>query len=324
MELGTARLRREVELHPSDPGARHRLGMALHDDGDLKGAIAAYSKAIELDPRYVDAHCSLGSSLLDSGDPKGAERAYRKTIELDPKYTDAYCWLAVVLGRRNDLKEAMRLLDEAIRIAPDNAKVQYNVGVSLELLGETRKAISAYRRATVLDPGYAKAFNNLGAALQRGGDLDGAIDAYRKALSADPQHRNARGNLERALKAKEGRNHSTSAVERPGDRIIRRNPPFDSSKGLKDDAGKTIIGSKSSATGRSDSVIAGEHAEKCAELQLPKLEGATCQVVIYIVINGARHSVYASTGDDPIKDWKSFSAVATDAIAQLINLINLG
>ena len=54
--------------------------------------------------------------------------------------------------------------------------------------------------------------------------------------------------------------------------------PFDPSKALKDYAGKTIIGSKSSATGRSDSVIAGEHAEKCAELLLKNCTGLQVQV----------------------------------------------
>ena len=54
--------------------------------------------------------------------------------------------------------------------------------------------------------------------------------------------------------------------------------PFDPSKGLKDYAGETIIGSKSSATGRSDSVIAGEHAAKCAELQLRNCTGLQVQV----------------------------------------------
>ena len=53
---------------------------------------------------------------------------------------------------------------------------------------------------------------------------------------------------------------------------------FDPSKGLKDYAGKTIIGSKSSATGREDSVIVGEHAEKCAELQLRNCTGLQVQV----------------------------------------------
>ncbi len=38
--------------------------------------------------------------------------------------------------------------------------------------------------------------------------------------------------------------------------ILRPATPLDPSKGLKDYAGKTVIGSKSSATGRSDSVIA--------------------------------------------------------------------
>lgn len=54
--------------------------------------------------------------------------------------------------------------------------------------------------------------------------------------------------------------------------------PFDLSKGLKDYAGKTIIGSKSSATGREDSVIAGEHAAKCAEMQSRNCTGLQVQV----------------------------------------------
>ena len=61
--------------------------------------------------------------------------------------------------------------------------------------------------------------------------------------------------------------------------------PFDPSKGLKDYAGKTIIGSKSSANGRSDSVLAGEYAEKCAELQLRNCTGL--QVQVYPAFQGS-------------------------------------
>ena len=68
------------------------------------------------------------------------------------------------------------------------------------------------------------------------------------------------------------------AVAAPQVEIHNDKTPFDSSKGLKDYAGKTIIGSKSSATGRSDSVIAGEHAVKCAELHLRNCTGLQVQV----------------------------------------------
>jgi len=54
--------------------------------------------------------------------------------------------------------------------------------------------------------------------------------------------------------------------------------PFDPSKSLKDYAGQTIIGSKSDATGREDSVIAGEHVAKCAELLLRNCTGLQVQV----------------------------------------------
>ena len=54
--------------------------------------------------------------------------------------------------------------------------------------------------------------------------------------------------------------------------------PFDPSKALKDYAGKTVIGSKSDATGREDSVIAGEYVEKCTELLLRNCNGLQVQV----------------------------------------------
>jgi len=60
--------------------------------------------------------------------------------------------------------------------------------------------------------------------------------------------------------------------------IHKDKEPFDPSKGLKDYAGKTIIGSKSDASGREDSVIAGEHVEKCAELLLKNCTGLQVQV----------------------------------------------
>jgi len=54
--------------------------------------------------------------------------------------------------------------------------------------------------------------------------------------------------------------------------------PFDPSKGLKDYAGKTIIGSKSDPIGWEDSVIAGAHVEKCTGLLLRNCTGLQVQV----------------------------------------------
>ena len=54
--------------------------------------------------------------------------------------------------------------------------------------------------------------------------------------------------------------------------------PFDPAKGLKDYAGKTIIGSKLDPIGWEDSVIAGEHVEKCTELLLRNCTGMQVQV----------------------------------------------
>lgn len=91
--------------------------------------------------------------------------------------------------------------------------------------------------------------------------------------------------------------------------IPKDKAPFDPSKGLKDYAGKTIIGSKSSATGRSDSVIAGDHAEKCAELQLRNCTGLQVQV----------YPAFQGSWPDAAPETIEKMAFQTDGLNALVN-----
>src|SRR5262249_10479039 len=77
-------LRAALGLRPNSPHVVKNLGTALHDQGDLPGAIAAFEKAIAFKPDFAVAHYNLGNALYHQGDLPGAIAAYRKAIEFKP------------------------------------------------------------------------------------------------------------------------------------------------------------------------------------------------------------------------------------------------
>lgn len=104
-----------------------------------------------------------------------------------------------------------------------------------------------------------------------------------------------------------GAGHMASAAP------LKAKAPFDLAKGLKDYAGKTIIGSKSSATAREDSVIAGEHAQKCAELLLKNCTGL--QVQIYPSFQGSWPDTAPESIEKMTFNTEGLSAVVNWGIA---------
>ena len=94
-------------------------GLALHDQGNLDDAIAAYDKAINIDPNLAQAWSNKGA-----------------TLHLQGKYD-----------------EAIQALDKAIQIDPQVAQAWYNKGIALEALGKTSESEATFAKAKEL--GYS-------------------------------------------------------------------------------------------------------------------------------------------------------------------------
>jgi tetratricopeptide (TPR) repeat protein len=80
-----ANLRIAVALRPSNAVARNNLGSALHDKGDLDGAMAEYKEAIRLDPKFPNPHVGLGRVLVKKRFQSRAMAEFKQAIRLDPK-----------------------------------------------------------------------------------------------------------------------------------------------------------------------------------------------------------------------------------------------
>ncbi|MDB6099912.1 MAG: tetratricopeptide repeat family protein, partial [Gammaproteobacteria bacterium] len=83
-------MRRACELLPNDAETHFYLGNALHDHGDLAGAIASQRRALVLKPDFAQSHDNLGLALQEVGQPAEAAASFRTALKLQPDLAEAH------------------------------------------------------------------------------------------------------------------------------------------------------------------------------------------------------------------------------------------
>jgi tetratricopeptide (TPR) repeat protein len=81
-----------LTLRPNDPVLLMGAGVAAHERGNQKDAMARLTRALELNPRLASAALLLGQIAFDEGDTDLAVRTYERALKAapgDPDLTDA-------------------------------------------------------------------------------------------------------------------------------------------------------------------------------------------------------------------------------------------
>jgi glycosyltransferase involved in cell wall biosynthesis len=115
-ELG----REKARLHPDDFKARHELGIAHWESGDLAAAETEFSAARCLKPRDAKNLVALGTVLQLRGDPSGAETVFSESIRLFPRDPSPYAALGCCLRKLGRLDEAIAAFKRWVEIDPDS------------------------------------------------------------------------------------------------------------------------------------------------------------------------------------------------------------
>jgi tetratricopeptide (TPR) repeat protein len=192
---------RALDLDPKNARTHHNLGNTLQAQGNLAEAIACYKKAVDLNPTGPSLHYNLGTALAKQGDVARAIACYKKALDLKPRHALAHNNLGQALYHRGNIKGAIDCYRKALEIDPELAVVHNTLGLALTAQGDVKGAIACYTQALKLDPRYAQAHNNLGNARAAQGDGKGAIACYHKALDLDPRDARTHYNLGKALNA---------------------------------------------------------------------------------------------------------------------------
>ena len=170
------------------PSAANNLGVLLAEQGDVEGAKAAYQQAIASSHSDVVgmAVAGLGELLKEQGDVEGAKAVYRQAIASG--HAEAAVNLGVLLAEQGDVEGAKAAYQQAIASGhPDQVpKAANNLGVLLAEQGDVEGAKAAYQQA--IASGHPdqvpKAANNLGELLKEQGDVKGATAAFRQASTS--------------------------------------------------------------------------------------------------------------------------------------------
>jgi protein O-GlcNAc transferase len=115
-----------VSQRPEDAGAWVRLGLALGQQGDLDGELAAYRQAITLEPPpsiRSEAYARLGDVLTRKGAWQEAIQAYQTLVELRPddrhsqyRLSEAHRQLGLSFIEQGELERAIHELRLTLRL----------------------------------------------------------------------------------------------------------------------------------------------------------------------------------------------------------------
>ncbi|MFQ5480850.1 MAG: tetratricopeptide repeat protein [Thermodesulfobacteriota bacterium] len=127
------------------PGARAytNYGLAMEDEGDIRGAIKFYQEALKMDPRFSYALNNLAANYLKEGLVDEAIKSYREAVAIEPGNAVMHSGLGDAYRKKGLLKEAAAEYRRAIELDPGSDAVMglARVYIDLGLTGEAKKLL---------------------------------------------------------------------------------------------------------------------------------------------------------------------------------------
>ena len=137
---------------PDHAQALNMRGVLAAQQGDLAGAVEAFTRVVEIEPGGLGGHENLGKALLGFGAPGRAEAAYRKALAVEPESYPSLFGLARALQLQHRLEEAVQVFEAASRVRDSDPVLYLNLGVAQHGLGCLDLAANAFQKALELAP----------------------------------------------------------------------------------------------------------------------------------------------------------------------------
>lgn len=165
-----------------------RQGVALHDKGRYKDAIASYEEALKVNPSSMSAVYEMSLSYLQLKDYNMATKLSSLVISANfqPLLMDAYIVKGTALANQNKMGDAIKLLNEALEKCGDEYLLHFNLGLCYFNNKDNKMAVQHLRKAIEIDATHASAFLLYGYALNDLGRWAQGFYAFHFFLLLEP------------------------------------------------------------------------------------------------------------------------------------------
>lgn len=211
-----------VAAFPKAAMARHLLGLAWLQKGDVQKATAELQSAVNLDNNHADSVLTLAELHIRTGKPDLALDLLKGFAKKNPNH--AYCCelMGAAYAAKNDFAQAADAYRTLMRLVPGDAGAPYRLGLALLRQGMEAEALPMFENALKIEPGFmapleilasiesargknwdpaAKRIEEqirkapkapgphylLGRVLSKKGDWAGAEQAFEKAIELQPE-----------------------------------------------------------------------------------------------------------------------------------------
>jgi protein O-GlcNAc transferase len=153
---------------------KHALASLLQSTGQAEECIALLARAVELKPGSLHLRQAHAGVLLQDMRQAEAATAYRAALELDPENGESLVGLACALKATGPLSEAEAVARHALAAGEDSVSAHSTLGHILQLQGRTEEALASFRIALQRDPDEVLAGSGLLFCETHSGEADAA------------------------------------------------------------------------------------------------------------------------------------------------------
>jgi tetratricopeptide (TPR) repeat protein len=132
---------------------------------DYREAAFSYKKLLDASPRNAVYWNKLGIALHQQEELSGALKSYQQAVKVNPQYADAQNNIGTVWYQRKKYGKAVRAYERAIKIRSDMAVLYSNLGYAYFGEKKYEQSIASFRQALVIDPQFFERISSRGGSV---------------------------------------------------------------------------------------------------------------------------------------------------------------
>lgn len=156
----------QTGANPAEPVSDEKAADLRMARKEYAEAAEIYKRLLERDPRNAVYLNKLGIAYHQQTQLRLAMRYYERAAKADPRYADAVNNIGTIHYQRKKYGKAIKAYRKALEIHPDMASVLSNLGYAYFSDKRYPEAIEAFQRALTVDPTVFERSSRTGSLLQ--------------------------------------------------------------------------------------------------------------------------------------------------------------